>query len=122
MRDIENSADVQLLVDRFYEKVLKDDIIGVFFTETVQLDWQTHIPTMYNFWETILLSSNNYHGNPMAKHKELNKKKKLEPEHFKRWLALWKETVNSLFDGEKATMAINKSEQIGQIMQLKIVR
>ncbi len=73
MKDIQERKDIELLVDEFYKKVLKDDVIGHFFTEVVQLDWEKHIPIMYDFWETTLLGNIKYKGNPMVKHIELSK-------------------------------------------------
>ncbi|MEQ9468182.1 MAG: group III truncated hemoglobin [Ekhidna sp.] len=120
MPDITTRQDIELLVDRFYEQVIVDDIIGVFFTEVVRLDWEVHIPVMYDFWETILLDHFVYKGNPMTKHIQLNKQKKLEAQHFERWLELWEKTVRTHFDGPTAEEAINRAKQIGSLMKFKV--
>jgi hemoglobin len=41
-KDIENRQDIELLLNRFYEKVFKDDLIGRFFTEVVPLNLETY--------------------------------------------------------------------------------
>lgn len=120
MSDIETNEDVIKLVDHFYETVFKDDLISVFFTEIMKLDKEVHLPIMYNFWQGILLQSGNYKGNPMIKHFDINKKKMLKPEHFDRWLILWKEAVSQLFEGPVASNAIERASQIGSLMKFKM--
>ncbi|WP_420578120.1 group III truncated hemoglobin [Ekhidna sp.] len=120
MPDITTRKDIELLVDKFYEQVIEDDTIGIFFTEVVKLDWNVHIPIMYDFWETILLDNMVYKGNPMLKHIQLNQKKKLQPQHFERWLELWETTVNNHFEGPKAEEAISRAKQIASLMKYKV--
>ena len=120
MKEISDPEDIKLLVDRFYEKVIVDESIGYFFKDVVRLDWQVHIPVMYNFWESILLGGSQYKGNPMVKHIELSKKEKLKPEHFIRWLDLWEKTIRENFSGTKAEEAINRARQIAELMKFKI--
>lgn len=54
-KDILIREDIELLVNTFYDKIKKDDTIGYFFTEIANVDWPTHLPKMYDFWESILL-------------------------------------------------------------------
>ncbi len=75
MEDIVSQADIKELIDAFYKKVIVDPVIGTFFTDVVRLSWEEHIPIMNNFWGSILLGTNTYHGNPMINHIELDKKK-----------------------------------------------
>jgi len=120
MQDIQNRADIELLIDEFYKKIIADDLIGFFFTKIVQLDWDKHIPVMYDFWESTLLGKPIYHGNPMIKHIELNHKEPMTAKHFDRWLALWESTIKEYFDGEKAQEAITRAKHIGELIKLKI--
>ena len=52
--DIQNRDDIQRLIDQFYQKVLKDEVIGHVFTDTIEFIWDRHIPVMYDFWESVL--------------------------------------------------------------------
>lgn len=122
MKDIQNREDIIFLIDHFYKRVIGDDLIGTFFTEVVVLDWDIHIPIMYDFWDTTLLGAQTYKGNPMVKHLELNMKKALTSQHFDRWLLLWKETITKNFEGAKAEEAITRATQIGALMQHKIAQ
>ncbi len=120
LKYIEERKDIELLVDSFYKKVLKDEVIGYIFTEVVKLDWEHHIPTMYDFWETTLLHKTSYKGNPMKVHLDLNKKERLRKEHFERWVQLFSETLNEHFYGEKAELAKTRALSIATMMQVKI--
>jgi len=119
-KDIENRADIQLLVDTFYTKVKADRTIGHFFSEVVPVDWETHLPRMYSFWETVLLGQASYKGNPMVKHAALHQQQALDENHFSRWLELWQQTVNELFEGPMAESAKRKPEQMKVIMMSKL--
>ena len=75
--DISSKADIKKLIDGFYEKVIKDPEIGTFFTEVVAVDWNKHLPVIYIFWESMLLDTYEYRGNPMKKHVDLNQMRRL---------------------------------------------
>lgn len=109
------------MVDEFYTKAKKSELIGHFFSEVVQLDWEVHMPVMYNFWSDILLGTSSYKGNPMTKHFALNEQSTMTAEHFAEWLRLWKENVNLHFDGDKADEAISRAENIARLMQFKVL-
>lgn len=50
MKEIENRKDIEFLVDEFYKQVVKDELIGFFFTEVIALNMDQHMPIMYDFW------------------------------------------------------------------------
>ncbi|MBL7925301.1 MAG: group III truncated hemoglobin [Bacteroidia bacterium] len=120
--DIENTADITLLVDTFYTKVFEDDIIGYVFKQAPGFNKATHLPLMVTFWQALLLGMPGYKGNATLKHVELSKHIPLSASHFERWLQLWQATVLQLFEGEKANMAIAKAQSIGAIMQYKVTQ
>lgn len=117
MEDIISEADIKDLIDSFYKKVIVDPVIGTFFTDVVRLSWEEHIPIMNNFWGSILLGTNAYHGNPMIKHIELDIKKNLTGVHFDRWLTLWESTVREHYSGLTADEAVNRAKNIAALMQ-----
>ncbi len=118
--DIQTRSDIELLVNTFYQKVEKDEIIRHFFIDVVKLDWSKHIPVMYDFWESILLDKHNYKGNPMPAHVSLNEKSPMKKEHFDRWIQLFSSTTDELFAGEKAELAKTRALSIATVMQIKL--
>lgn len=120
MKKLETRADIELLVNRFYEKVADDEKIGFFFNDVAKVSWDRHLPKMYSFWETLLFGQISYKGNPMAMHFPINEKVAIEKHHFEHWIKLWKETVEENFTGEMAETAIYKATNIANLMSHKM--
>lgn len=117
--DIQNREDVILLVNSFYDKVKADDTIGFIFNDVARVNWEKHLPVMYDFWEAVLFFTGTYEGNPMTTHRKLNDVVKLRPEFFKRWIALFTSTVDENFEGAKAELAKQRALSIATVLQLK---
>ena len=100
--DISNRDDIMKLIDQFYSRVKTDPIIGTFFTKVAQVNWDEHLPQMYDFWESVLFSRNIFSGNPLRKHQELNQKMPLTMLHFEHWIEIFNNTVDDLFIGENS--------------------
>uniref|UniRef100_UPI0040492C74 group III truncated hemoglobin n=1 Tax=Flavobacterium sp. TaxID=239 RepID=UPI0040492C74 len=118
-KDIQNRADIIKLVDAFYNKTKEDPIIGHVFTNVAKVNWDLHLPRMYDFWENILFCTGNFDGNPMKTHKELNQKVPMNFTHFNRWNTIFNETVDALFKGEKAEEIKNRAMNISKAMMDK---
>ena len=119
MRDIENRDDIILLVNTFYTDVRVDNTIGDIFNTQVA-DWDAHLPKMYDFWEGILLGGRAFKGNPMHAHIQLSQKTEMGKEQFDAWQQIWKKTIDSLFEGDKAKEAKQRANHIAQLMLYKI--
>lgn len=81
-------TDLARLVDRFYADVFDDAQLGALFAPLAGARWPAHRERMTEFWCTTLLHTRSYKGNVMRKHIALLPA--LRPEHFGRWLALWR--------------------------------
>ena len=81
-KDIEGRADIEILIDAFYTKVKKDEVIGHFFTEVVQLSWEHHIPVMYNFWEGSFVWCGRLQGQSCVEAYHLASKRSTDPSAF----------------------------------------
>lgn len=102
----------------FYDKAFADDVIGYYFTEVTHLNLEKHLPVIVNFWETVLLGSNNYFNNAMEAHRHIHKISPFKPEHFKRWVELFCTSIDELFMGEIADKAKQKATSVGSAMTL----
>jgi hemoglobin len=119
--DIENRDDVKFLINTFYDKVKKDETIGYIFNDIAKVNWDYHLPIMYNFWESILFFTGTYTGNPMKAHEKIHPVVNFTAEHFSVWLKLFTSTVDELFEGEKAELAKQRAISIATVMQLKLL-
>ena len=109
-----DEAQLAKLVDRFYDKVSADPMLGPVFNPVVE-DWNHHKALMTSFWSTVALRTAQYRGNPLAKHQPLG----IGKAHFERWLALWRETTREvLTDPESAELMIGYAERIGYGMRV----
>ena len=115
-KDILSIEDIKLLVDTFYDKVRKDQLIGPIFDERIQDRWPQHLAKMYTFWQTVLLGEHTYYGSPFPPHAQLP----VEKEHFETWLALFSQTLDELFTGEIAKEAMWRANKMAEMFQYKI--
>ncbi len=115
-RDILTLDDVRLLVDTFYGKVREDELLSGIFNGVIQDRWPEHLDKMYRFWQTVLLEEHTYNGRPFPPHANLP----VEKEHFDRWLALFFETIDECFTGEKAHEAKWRASRMAEMFLSKI--
>lgn len=103
------------LVHRFYAKVRGDAELGPVFNGTVH-DWPEHLEKLSAFWSSVMLTTGQYKGNPMAAH--LQQKSAIAPSMFDRWLELWRETAAEVLDERGAAAVIAKAERIAESLQI----
>lgn len=119
--DIRNREDIAALVNAFYEKVKVNTTIGHFFTEVVQVNWEKHLPKMYDFWEGIVFGGSNYSGNPINVHKQVHSLHAFHKADFDEWTKLFKETVDEMYEGENAELIKQRALSIATVMQLRVL-
>ena len=119
-QDIESRADCERLVRAFYGRAFEDPLIGWLFTDVAKLDLEAHVPQITSFWETVLLGTKTYSGTPFEPHARVHAKANLRAGHFGRWLALWNETVDELFAGERAELAKAHALRVAQAFHRRL--
>ncbi len=121
-KDIENRNDIECLVDLFYKKVRSDDMLGVIFNDIAKINWTSHLPVMYDFWENAVLFTGNYSGNPMHLHEHLHHIRPLHAVHFEHWNKFFCSSVDELFEGEKAKLAKQRALSISNLIQTQLLK
>jgi len=116
MKTLQSKEDIIVMVNSFYDKVNKDELLSPIFNDIAKVQWESHLPIMYEFWNSILLGTATYFGSPFPKHLPLP----IEQKHFDRWLELFHQTVNDNFEGKLAEEAKNRAANIAQIFSFKI--
>lgn len=112
-KDILQEEDVKTLVNKFYDKVRNDALLSVVFEPVIKDNWPVHLRKMTDFWSTILLYTRKYKDDPLPKHLPLL----VDKMHFERWLQLFNETIDELFEGQIAANAKLRANSIAKIMQ-----
>lgn len=108
--------DLARLVALFYGRVRKDPDIGPIFNDAVE-DWPAHLVKLTNFWHSVMLTSGRYKGNPMVAHM---RHKRIKPEHFDRWLALWNVATAEVMPPAVAATLQAKAARIGESLKLAL--
>jgi hemoglobin len=111
--DIITETDVAVLVNAFYTKVRQDALLFPVFDPIVGDNWKHHLQRMTDFWSTLLLYTKKFTDDPLTKHLPLP----IEKIHFDRWLQLFSETIDELFEGQIAENAKSRANSIARIMK-----
>ncbi len=107
-----STQDIERLVDRFYDRVRIDPILGPIFGAAVE-DWVEHKHTLVSFWSSVTLGTGSYRGNPMAAHRP----HPIRTAHFDHWLALWSETADTLLAPDHAALFKDRAGRIARSLR-----
>jgi len=111
-----DDENIEQLVRTFYSEVIADELIGPFFIEKLGDDiksdaWEEHLVLLTQFWRFVALYDDEYTGNPLRPHFDivgLNKRA------FERWLTLFYEAVDSVYDENAGRLFKEKSKEIAE--------
>ena len=112
-----NKTHIEKLVTHFYQKVQRDEILAPIFNNVAQVDWDKHIPLLCQFWNSIMLKTNEYHGNAYQKHILLNQCTDIRETHFSRWLNLFQEEAVNQLPQEIAEELVQKATLIAESLK-----
>ena len=118
--DLVGHPDIVRLVDAFYAKVRVDVPLGHVFDGVAKVDWESHLPKLYAFWDTVLFRAGTFRGNPIAAHLKLVEQTDMGWPLFERWLELFRATVDENFAGENAGHIIRCAEDMARVIHSKI--
>lgn len=111
-----DEALIRTVVHSFYERVRADAALApVFERRIAPAEWPAHLQKMTDFWSSVLIMSGRYKGRPMPVHQRIAE---AHPEHFERWLALFRETARETCPPGAAEIFIERAERIAASLQL----
>lgn len=114
-KQITDHADVRLLVDTFYDRARKDELLAPIFAGKFSHHGNALDP-LYAYWQTILSDQDVEAEIPFPKHADLP----LTHQHFDRWLSLFHQTVDELFTGSVAEKAKFRAIRMSEIFRYKM--
>lgn len=118
--DLVDRADVEALLRRFYGRALNDEVLTEPFAELRATGLETHVPTMCDFWETVLFRAGLYRGSALQAHRQIHRRAPLSDRHFRRWLTLWHNTVDEMYRGPVADRAKVQAARIAWAMHRRL--
>jgi len=110
-----DEALIEKLVRTFYEKIRADEDLGPIFAGVITGDWEPHLQKMFAFWSSLTMLTGRYKGQPMVAHMKL---KMVQPQHFDKWLSLFRETANDICPPPTAAIFIDKAERVAESLKL----
>ncbi len=118
---IESEFEIEMLIDTFYEKVLEHEELSYFFSEAV-MNWEFHKQMFIKYWSKQILFTDSYEGSPLHRHIEVDQKfgRSFTKYHFEEWARLWVETIDILFEGDKAELAKESGVNMAKNIYLKM--
>lgn len=122
-RLLKTRSDIYYLVEKFYDHVRQDDVLGPIFNRHIPEDsWPEHLEKLTDFWESNLLGNPKFKGNPTLKHIEVDKhnEKPIEQQMFGRWLQHWFKTIDDNFEGEQANKAKEAARRMAHMQFMMI--
>lgn len=111
-RDEQREAAIERLVRLFYERGLEDDVLGPLFRGAIH-DFEDHFRIVADFWSHALYGTTRYRGRPFPSHLNLP----IEPEHFGRWLILFRAAAAETLPALEAGQAIARAEHMSKSFQ-----
>jgi len=115
-KDIATLDDIKQLVNRFYDQVRADALLGPVFEARIQNRWPQHLEKMYTFWQTVLLDERTYDGSPFPPHAQLP----IGHQHFAKWMQLFTATIDEIFAGDKTEEAKWRAARMAEMFEMKL--
>ena len=117
-----NEENIEILVRKFYTKVLEDPLLAPFFIDKLGSNihnekWEEHLLLLTEFWKFVALGYDNYQGNPLQPHlliENINKRA------FSSWLTLFHTTVDTLYTASISEYFRLKSTTIAENFMRKL--
>ena len=106
---------IERVVRGFYAKVRRDPELAPIFDAAIDGDWEPHLSKMMDFWSSVILKSARYNGRPLPVHIAQTS---IKPEHFERWLALFRENAVEVCPKSIAAAFVEKAELIAESFKL----
>ncbi|WP_116365435.1 group III truncated hemoglobin [Parahaliea mediterranea] len=119
--DLDSRAHIEDFVQRFYARMLRDEVLAPIFVHVAEIDLDVHLPHIVNYWCKLLLGEQHYQRHTMNIHRRLNARRTLHSSDFARWLEFFTTTADFHFAGEHterakriaATIAANMEKSLG---------
>ena len=108
---------IHRLVHAFYGRVRADADLGPIFDRVIGQEWDAHLAKMCDFWSSVLLRTSRYQGRPLPPHLALPD---VGEEHFRRWLTLFRATVEHRCPPQVAALFFERALRIAHSFRLAI--
>ncbi|NCP83346.1 MAG: group III truncated hemoglobin [Bacteroidetes bacterium] len=114
--DILTEEDIQKMVLSFYSRVENNERLNYIFNDFAKVNWEDHLPKMFDFWSNVVFGTGRYRGNPYREHLPLP----IVKNDFIHWFSLFEETVLELFEGENAKIVVQVAMNVANMFRTRM--
>ena len=120
-KDVTIREDVFFLVNTFYDKIKKDEMLGPIFNGMIK-DWDKHMVLLTDFWSSQLFIERTYHRNPIEIHRKVDAyaNHSINEQHFGKWLNYWIQTLDEHFEGDNVFILKNRARKMASFIHVDI--
>lgn len=105
MPDLDTESAIDAFIDRFYARLLCDELLTPVFLDVAHIDLETHLPRIKTYWHKMLLGRRTYRRHMMAVHRRIDQQAPFEAAHYERWLSLFEAVLDETAEGPYALRA-----------------
>lgn len=114
-----NDAYIDLLVERFYERIRAHGVLGPVFDQAIGDKWPYHLARMKDFWASVAMNAGRYSGKPVPAHRRHSGS--IQEWHFGIWLGLFRQTLEDTAPTSEAIdYFMERAERIAESLKLAI--
>ncbi|RVU48541.1 group III truncated hemoglobin [Lujinxingia sediminis] len=107
-------AAINEMVHTFYACIREDPVLGPIFESRID-HWPDHLERMVYFWRAVLRSEPTFtmseRGAPPVLHWAMDE---VERHHYRRWLALFKDVVEGIYQPDDAEQVFEAASRIAE--------
>ncbi|HET7680934.1 MAG TPA: group III truncated hemoglobin [Xanthobacteraceae bacterium] len=109
---------IRKVIDSFYEKVRRDEVLGPVFNDAIGDHWEAHIERIVLFWLTVTQLGTGYQSrNFMPAHLH---NKAIRAELLPRWLKLFRETVGAECSPQAAAVLVDIAARMAESLNISL--
>ena len=121
LSDLDTRNEIHDLVVYFYREIVFDEFLDYVFEDVAQVDWNSHIPRLIDYWCGVLLRQPGYDGMMLVAHEEVHGIESFTLEHFERWFTMWVGCVNARWQGPHAEKAKSHADNMARVMSRRLL-
>ena len=119
--DLSSPSHIELFIDQFYARLLRDPQLAPIFLDVAQIDLNTHLPLIKSYWRKLLFGEPGYQRHTINIHRALHSRRALRQADFQRWLDTFIATVDEYYEGPQAEKTKRIAQSITVNMQKSLV-
>lgn len=113
-----DAAFISRLVETFYDRIRKHDMLGPVFDNRLSGRWPEHMEKMKSFWSSVAFKTGAYGGKPVQAHMGVGG---MSADLFPQWLTLFSQTLDEIAPtGQAHAWFMQTADRIARSLTLSL--